>query len=291
MTITVSAESAARDACRVSGLSERSLTQLHQHATAVYLLSAEGIVVRVSPGAQLRQLETAVALTRWLVANDFPAMEPVNIPQPVTNGPYAITFWKHYPQPLHGAPSAGHLGDLLRALHDLPPPPVALPVYRPLSLFQETLKSSTCLTSERRDWLAARMIELLDAYEQLDFPAGHGHLHGDAYPGNTLHDGTTVILGDWDEAAMGPREVDLANTFQGVRFGRSEKELDEFAKRYGYDIRGWSGLPVLCRIRDLHTLGSYIRRADRGDRAAAEQLSYRMETLISGDDTAQWSTA
>jgi hypothetical protein len=106
-----------------------------------------------------------------------------------------------------------------------------------------------------------------------------------------LWDGSTPRLGDWDEAAVGPREIDLANTFQGVRFGRTNAELDDFSLRYGYDIRQWPGLPVLCRIRDLHTLGSFIRRADRGDKAAAKQLSYRIETLRDEDDGAQWGAA
>ncbi|MBP5935345.1 phosphotransferase [Streptomyces sp. LBUM 1476] len=123
------------------------------------------------------------------------------------------------------------------------------------------------------------------------FPLGHGHLHGDAYPGNTLWDERDVRLGDWDEAAVGPREIDLANTFQGVRFGRTSAELDDFSSQYGYDLRRWPGLQVLCGIRDLHTLGSFIRRADRGDTAAAEQLSYRIETLRSTDTRARWGAA
>ncbi|MEU4348991.1 hypothetical protein [Streptomyces sp. NPDC023838] len=98
-------------------------------------------------------------------------------------------------------------------------------------------------------------------------------------------------LGDGDEAAFGPREIDLANTFQGVRFGRTESELDSFSARYGYDIRTWDGLPGLCQIRDLHTFGSYIRRADRGQRAAAAQLTHRVDTLLRGDSRAQWAAA
>ncbi|MCQ9179278.1 aminoglycoside phosphotransferase family protein [Streptomyces sp. IBSBF 2953] len=291
MTMTVSPESAALKACRASGLADRSLTQLHHHATSVFLLAAEGVVVRVSPISQQRRLETAVSLARWLVANDFPATEPVNVPQPVAYGPYVVTFWQHYPQPEHGAPPAGRLGDLLRALHDLPPPPLALPEYRPLTSFKNAVDHSTYLAPRQREWLTARRKELLDAYGKLDFPLGHGHIHGDAYPGNTLWDGQGVRLGDWDEAAFGPREIDLANTFQGVRFGRTAGELDNFSEQYGQDIRQWSGLSVVCEIRDLHTLGSFVRRADRGDTAAAQQLSYRIETLRNMDAQARWGAA
>ncbi|GAA3827914.1 phosphotransferase [Streptomyces phyllanthi] len=291
MTSTVSPESAARFACRASGLSDRSLTQLHQHATSVFLLADEGVVVRVSPASQQQRLKTAVALTRWLVANDFPATEPVSVPQPVTYEPYVATFWRHYPQPQDGAPPTGRLGTLLRALHALPLPPIPLPQYRPLASLKNTVESSTYLEPDQRAWLTVRREELLDAYGCLDFPLGHGHIHGDAYPGNTLWAHQDVRLGDWDEAALGPREIDLANTFQGVRFGRTPGELDEFSQQYGYDIRRWSGLRVLCEIRDLHTLGSYIRRADRGDIAAAQQLAHRIETLRSRDGQARWVAA
>ncbi|KND43926.1 phosphotransferase family protein [Streptomyces stelliscabiei] len=291
MTMTVSPESAARKACQASGLTDRSLVSLHHHATSVFLLATEGVVVRVSPASQQQRLATAVSLTRWLVANDFPATEPVDVPQPVAYDPYVVTFWRHYPQPEHGAPPPGRLGDLLRTLHSLPSPPVSLPRHQPLASLKTTVEASTYLASNERAWLMERRQELLHAYEQLDFPLGHGHIHGDAYPGNTLWDGEDVRLGDWDEAAIGPREIDLANTFQGVRFGRSVGQLDDFSERYGYDIRQWSGQSVLCEIRDLHTLGSFIRRADQGDTAAAQQLSYRIETLRNMDAQAQWGAA
>ncbi|MGW1006456.1 phosphotransferase family protein [Streptomyces sp. NPDC002520] len=291
MTMTVSPESAARTACQASGLADLSLIQLHQHATSVFLLVDAGVVVRVSPASQKRRLETAVTLTRWLVANGFPATEPAEIPQPLTCDAYVVTFWRHYPQPKGGAPSAGRLGGLLRALHSLPAPPIALPQFQPLSSFKSTVESSIRLEPTQRNWLAERREELLDAYKGLDFPLGHGHIHGDAYPGNTLWDDHSVKLGDWDEAAFGPREIDLANTFQGVRFGRTAEELEEFSHQYGYDIRQWPGLRVLCEIRDLHTLGSYIRRADRGDSAATQQLKHRIETLRNHDVQARWNAA
>ncbi|WP_431781240.1 phosphotransferase [Streptomyces chumphonensis] len=289
MTAPVSPESAARDACRATGLPDRPLTRLRAHATSVYALPDVGVVVRVNPATHRRRLETAVSLTRWLAAQGFPTAEPTDVPQPAAAGPYIVTFWKHYPQPARGAPPCGHLGRLLRLLHALPSPPVELPAYRPLSAFTATLTSSRCLSTDQRTWLAERSAQLVAVYEELDFPLGVGHVHGDAYPGNLLWDGATVRLGDWDETAAGPREVDLANTFQGIRFGRTEEQLDAFTASYGYDIRDWPGLPVLSRMRDLHTLGAYVRRADRGDRAAAEELHHRVATLREGADQARWN--
>ncbi|MEV5952504.1 hypothetical protein AB0M11_01780 [Streptomyces sp. NPDC051987] len=42
-----------------SGLADQSLTRLHEHATSVFLLADEGIVVRVSPVSQRPLLDTA----------------------------------------------------------------------------------------------------------------------------------------------------------------------------------------------------------------------------------------
>ncbi|WP_406445633.1 aminoglycoside phosphotransferase family protein [Streptomyces sp. NBC_00631] len=213
-------------ACRASGLTDQSLTRLHDHATSVVLLADEGIVVRVSPLSQRPRLDTAVALTRWLVANGFPATEPADLPQPLIYAPHAVTFWRHYPQPEGSGPPAGPLGALLRELHSLPTPPIPLARFQTLTSFKSSVESSCYLPSAQREWLAARREELLDRYGKLDFPLGQGHIHGDAYPGNTLWSSDGVRLGDWDEAAFGPREIDLANTFQGVRFGRTVTDLE-----------------------------------------------------------------
>ncbi|MEU2021877.1 aminoglycoside phosphotransferase family protein [Streptomyces sp. NPDC016469] len=287
-----SPEDAARRACLAAGLACERLGELRQHATTVFLLpEPEGIVVRVSPVSLTSRLDTAVELTRRLVAQRFPASEPADIPQPVVEGEHVVTFWKYYPQPGTGSPPAGHLGALLRRLHELPAVPVRLPRYEPLGAFRTVLATCSGLRADDRGWLTNRCRDLLDRYDRLSFPLGEGLVHGDAYPGNLLWDGPSVRLGDWDESAVGPRELDLANTFQGIRFGRSSAELDDFSRGYGYDIRNWPGLPVLCGMRDLHTLGTYMRRADDGDASAAGEFAHRIDTLRRGDTDARWEAA
>jgi aminoglycoside phosphotransferase (APT) family kinase protein len=135
-----------------------------------------------------------------------------------------------------------------------------------------------------------RADDLLAAYHALDFPLDRGHIHGDAYPGNLLWDGPRALLGDWDETSTGPRELDLVNTYQGVRFGRTEQQLDEFANAYGYDLTRWPGFTVLRSIRDLHTLGTYLYRGNQGDETARHQVTRRLETLRHDDLTARWGT-
>ena len=177
---------------------------------------------------------------------------------------------------------------MLRQLHRLPVPPVELRPYRPLQTLGDTIEHSTVLPDSDRHWLATRRKELLDAYASLSFPLGTGFIHGDAYPGNTLWDGDRPLLGDWDEVGTGPRELDLINTHQGARFGRTALERQQFTDAYGYDVTAWPGFPVLREMRDLHSLASYIRLADAGDEHAHAQLAFRLGTLETGDDQATW---
>ena len=118
---------------------------------------------------------------------------------------------------------------------------------------------------------------------------GYGWIHGDAYPGNMLWDGDRPLLGDWDEVGTGPRELDLVNTHQGARFGRPQAERAAFTEAYGYDITEWSGFPILREMRDLHTLGSYIRLADAGNERAVTEFDFRLDTLKRGHADAQWN--
>ncbi|MDT0321900.1 phosphotransferase family protein [Streptomyces millisiae] len=284
-------EEAVRDVCRALGFSAHGLTPLRRHATSVYLLPQDGIIARASPWDRRDALARSVALTRWLADQGLAVTEPLSVPQPIERLPYVITLWTYYPQPDGSPPPAEHLGRLLRQLHELPSSPFELPPYKPLTALQETTNRSVALSDGDRSWLQGAVAEALDAYSQLEFPLDAGLIHGDAYPGNTLWGGSGALLGDWDEAAIGPREIDLANTFQGVRFGRTQQELSAFIHAYGYDPTPWPGLVVLTRMRDLHTLGSFIRRADKGDGTAVKQLAFRLTTLRSNDRAATWSAA
>jgi aminoglycoside phosphotransferase (APT) family kinase protein len=211
------------------------------------------------------------------------------VDQPIDVEDYTVTFWRYYPQNNRPKPTADHLGAMLRQFHALPTPPVELSQYQPLKNLGDTVAASTSLPAQDRGWLLARRAELLSEYAQLDFPLGSGWIHGDAYPGNTLWDGDRALLGDWDEVGTGPRELDLVNTHQGARFGRPQAERDAFNTAYGYDVTGWPGFPILREMRDLHTLGSYIRLAETGNEQAATQLGFRIDTLKGGEVNAPWN--
>lgn len=293
MTRLASAENAARTACSAAGLDNSSLTPLHHHATAVYLLQDLDIVVRVSRGDDRARARNAVAVTAWLTEQNIPVTEPAPVPQPAEIDDASVTFWRYYPQnPAQGKPNAAALGNILRQLHALPEaPPVALPRYQPLTHLGAVLAGPTGLPPEDHAWLAQRRDELLNRYAELDSALGEGFIHGDAYPGNTLWAGEQVILGDWDEVAIGPRELDLINTHQGARMGRSQAERDAFTAAYGWDVTAWSGFQTLREMRDVHTLAAFIERGAAGDQAAASEVAHRIATLRAGDAAARWHSA
>ncbi|OXM50295.1 phosphotransferase [Amycolatopsis thailandensis] len=280
-------------ACREAGLDPGDAVPLRRHATSVYRIPSPGrdLIAKVAPHAAQGRAERAVHLTRWLRAHDFPCVEPAEIVQPIDAGDFVVTFWIHYDQRQKAVPDARHLGRILRQLHALPVPPVDLPAAAPLWHFADLVTSSAVLSSDDKAWLVAERGRLLAEYADLDFPLGVGMLHGDAYPGNTLWDGSTALLGDWDEPAFGPRELDLAPTLQGgIRFGRSTAELDAFTTAYGYDPRDWPGMATLTGLRDLHTLGSFIRRAQHGDTDAVNELGTRIASLRRRDSSS-WRAA
>ncbi|GII96392.1 phosphotransferase family protein [Sinosporangium siamense] len=279
-----------REGSAAVGLSVQGMVPLRQHATSVYLLPDDHAVVRVAPSTAMAAAARAVALTRWLVLQGLPVTQPLEIDQPVVREQYVMTWWRYYPQQL-GRPIPGtkHLGTLLRRLHALPRPPMELPCYKPLASLRSTVEGSSHLADADRCWLLGAVDELLEAYSELRFPLGEGLVHGDAYTGNTLWDGDAVRFGDWDEAGMAPRELDLANTFQSVRYGATEDDLRDFVDAYGYDPRTWPGHTILTRMRDFHTLGAFIRRSDRGEQAVTAQLYHRLGTLKQRRDSDLWT--
>lgn len=293
MTTLANVEDVVRAACEAVGLDSASLSLLHHHATPVYLLTSLSIVVRVSRGDDRDRASRAVAVTSWLATQDVPVIAPAPVQQPAEVGDSWVTFWQYYPQQVgRAAPRAADLGAILRHLHSLDTaPPVPLRRYEPLTHLAAVLARQTRLSADDHAWLDHRRLELLAQYAQLSSELGVGFIHGDAYPGNTLWDGDRAILSDWDEVAVGPRELDLVNTHQGARMGRTAAERDAFTAAYGWDVTAWAGYPTLRAMRDVHTLASFISRAADGDGKAAAEVAHRIATLRDGDTEARWHSA
>ena len=288
-------------ACAEAGFPARDRHLLRHFANAVYLVRDVPVVVRVAygPDAASRS-RLAVAATRWLGANSFPATLPAALPAlraqpilPTGRRDVAVTFWDYHPQPEPARPpEVESLAYVARLLHKIDAAaPVRLPRYRPLVPLRLALAEPDApgvLGGGTHRWLLARVDELCGAFDALDFPLGVGVIHADLYLGNLLWSGDgDVVLADWDSVSVGPREVDLAPTYAAVRFGLPAATVDRFAGAYGYDLRCWPGFPALREMRELSTLTALVRLAAH-DPASAAELHHRVETLRCGDTATRW---
>jgi hypothetical protein len=289
-----------REATASLGLDAADARPLRLHGSGIYLLPREGMVARLieATDENRRRADAAVQVTGWLAAQGFAATEPAY--GAVTEfADTLITFWWHLAQPDQKATLpvlAAALGGLLRELHGLPSPPFDLPTVDPLVRLRRALmldagRQEPVLADDARAFLDSQMAATSEAYAALDFPLGHGLLHNDAHIDNLLIDERSrhgYVLGDWEGACIGPREIDLVQEgAPGNRFGESEELRQAFSQAYGYDIAGWPGWRVLRRLRDLHSLAAYIRTASAKP-AAGDELRNRLGSLRNDDRTRLW---
>lgn len=281
---------ALHEACMRAGLALHGARLIRLFASAVYHLPTADAVARIarftSPRS-LTRLTASLKVTRWLSTLDFPTVEALPIDQPIQAHGCLITFWRYLPQQ-DPSPTPADLGLLLNRLHRLPTPPVPLQTYEPLRSVSDAIDHSLAVTEEERTWLKDHCDRLNDAYRELDFALPSGMIHGDAYRGNLLRDGTRIVLADWDSVSDGPREMDLIPTLQARRFGLPEEQREAFISAYGHDITAWPGYRTLRDIRELSTLTALLRNA-HADPNSLRELRHRLRSIRRGDDRT-WKT-
>jgi Ser/Thr protein kinase RdoA (MazF antagonist) len=278
--------------CHAFGLDDADARLLHHRSNAVYVLPREQVVARLAPATALRRerAATVIAVTRWLATQPNPiALPPMPGNQPVIVSSAVATFWPY--RPTTPPPTLSDLAGLLRQLHELPAPPFAVPRYRPLHRLDEALdidlrRHQPALSDEDRTWLDARARSLIDAFAETTFPLGVGLVHADAHNENLVRQGDGWVLIDWDQACLGPRELDLLAGLPD-HFHASDADRTEFLTTYGYDLTRWPGWTLLRDIAELHSLASYIRLAP-GKPAAARELEKRTQSLRSDDRSVRW---
>ncbi|WP_067901769.1 phosphotransferase enzyme family protein [Nocardia vaccinii] len=222
---------AARDiltaACEQVGLDAAEAQLLRAHSNAVWLLLRSSAVVRIGRKQhEGLRFEASVMLMRWLAEHDIPVTEPLTdqVAEIDDATVTLFTLWRYYPQHDRGEPPMRDPGTILRRLHTLTDPvPVELHPYPPLAGLTTILgapAAARVLDPGDATWLSDRASELLDRYDGLESGLGVGFIHGDPYGGNCLWDGDRVVLGDWDEASVGPRELNLIpSCHDHLRFG------------------------------------------------------------------------
>src|SRR5690606_10760580 len=102
-------------------------------------------------------------------------------------------------------------------------PPCDLSPLDPLTTVEHRAQSVTGLDAADRDFLLARAGQLRRALDETVFALPVGFVHGDAHTGNLLGEAGRAVLGDFEGAAIGPREWDLVTAAMATsRFGLPE---------------------------------------------------------------------
>ncbi|MCX5423638.1 phosphotransferase enzyme family protein [Streptomyces sp. NBC_00078] len=231
-----------------------------------------------------------VAVSQWLAAEGYPAARLVTeAQQPVVVDGHPVTFWEGLADGDTYA-STREMGELLRRLHKLDPPPFSLPELRPFDKVNQRLQHAA-IPSDTRTYLVSLADELASEYDRLAFALPTGHLHGDFNVGNVLRDaaGRPKVI-DLDGFVIGPREWDLMQTAMYYdSFGwHTEAEYADFVDGYGFDVRKWSGYAVLRSVRELLMVTWLSQNAGTNPRAA-EEVEKRVETLRSGGSRRDWA--
>lgn len=267
------------------------------------------VVARVTPPDPDEDgVHRCLAVTAWLERVDFPAVRPVpaeelDAVQPVASGRHLVTFWRSLGPPGRRG-TTQDLGRLLRTLHALEPPPqLGTPPAPPMDPVGRARRQLPLAPLPRADrsFLLRRLDAVAAAYQQLDFPLGHGLLHGDAtvanvvvtdvVPGRDVTPGRTggAVLLDFDLVRTGPREWDLLRTATyHHRLGwHTAGEYRDFCAGYGVDVAAWPGFDVTADLSELLQVAWLAEAAARRPALAAE-LRTRLQTLRTGGSRRSW---
>lgn len=285
-----SAHAALIIACEQAGLDPSGAELIRIGSNAVFRLR-ERVIVRIArDGETAESAQRQVDVARWLERDGYPATRALDLPQPVTAAGHVTTFWVSAAEDETYAP-ASQVGDLIRRLHGLETPvaPV-LPDKKPFEELAGRMSVLPYLDPGDAEFIRAKVDELAEAYESLDFALPIGPVHGDANVGNVILDrDRNPLLIDLDNFAIGPREWDLVQTALFYeRFGwHTEDEYRAFVDAYGFDIMAWNGYSVLADYREI-AMTLWLAGKAATEPRVADEVHKRVETLRSGGDRREW---
>lgn len=244
-----------------------------------------------------------VANATALAAAGAPTIRLADVgPQPVLSGDWAATVWQQVAT-TGRAPEPVDLAAPVRAIHRLSSLGTGLRSWEPVAKARRRIDRADGASWMARwsreavgldlDALLAALRERCDAVEralaEVRWHLPPGVIHGDVHTGNLLITGTGPVLCDLDSVGTGPREWDLTPPAHGAtRMGRPRAAYRAFAEAYGFDILAWPGWPTMRAVRDLQMATSTFGAFD-GREQVADQLAYRLRTLLAGDEDAIWA--
>ncbi|MFE9745924.1 phosphotransferase enzyme family protein [Saccharothrix saharensis] len=275
-------------ACARVGLDATGAELLRHQTNAVFRLVTAPVIVKVAR-PNIRHTAAVVSLVEWVVEHGVPSVPLLSgTGQPLEVAGCGVTLWRYLPPTRLIA--AGDIAVPLRALHEVPLPPIPLPELDALGAIHNSIQASTIISAQERGVLLRRWSRLVDAVPGLRYEGPPRLIHGDPQHRNALWDEAAgrPVLSDWDSAVVGPVEWDLVTIeVHCRRFGFPEQEYRDFCGRYGRDVREWAGFTTMRDLRELRMVTTNARKSAPGSPQAAE-VHRRIAALEAGGDL-QWS--
>ena len=279
---------ALKEALGEVGLSA-ALPQVVWAGTSVVFRVGDYAARVVSTQSSITTLVLLAEIARFLNANGVRATRPADelSPSPIRTANGYVFFWKWVPHRTDVLPSVSERGAMLRRLHDLPTPDW-LPPTDPFKLSRLRLKQIAdhgLASAGELSTLETALANVEDRWARAT--VRNGFIHGDYTNGNVIVSPDGLVMTDFENTGLGPKEWDLIQPVMAHRrFGAAIEEVDEFFNAYGVH-------PDLKMLEDL-SRGKEVRAtiwcfASRpmGPVFVAESL-HRLGTLADPDDRTPW---
>lgn len=282
-------------ACREVGEISDGAEMLRLGENALFRLAGPSSPVVVRVARDMTRLGIArreLCVSRWLSSTgQVPAArvhEGVSDQPRVVDG-HPVTFWGYVEPDTDDRPTVADLARILRGLHTLPASPCELPPFDPLGAARVRLERGTGFTAAERTFLLARCDALETMLPELEFPLPPGPIHGDAHTGNLLGRSGGTFLTYFEVFSVGSREWDSVPLAVGAaRFGIPPQQWGEFVVNYGFDVRAWSGYPVLREIREVGMTTWLAQNVAEGEHIVRE-VALRVRCIRDGDLDHAWT--
>ena len=280
---------AVRKACGLIGLDSSGAEPIRLAENAMWRLPSR-VVVRVGRSGDVNTSRREVLVASWLKANQVSAVVPLQFDQPIQVDGRPVSFWEELPP--HQDGGILEVAQMLKQLHVLPPP-VFLKKIEPLRDIPERIRGASSLTEADQEWLLQFHQSLQVAWNGIPEGLPDCVIHGDAWVGNCVVDGSgRAYLLDFERTAIGPPEWDLVSTAIDYVGGCiPEPEYRTFCEAYGMDVTQWGGYETFQSIRELRMTAWGAVVASQQPRWR-NQVQYRVECLQGkhGERPWRWAT-